>query len=97
MRTMEQRRDLVLQERKKRAKNHGYAVIDNRGDLETEGFPATRAFENEHVAFGEGGLNDDALIVSEEGIAKNVMQGEVWWGGSGEAYRSDEWNEDRRN
>lgn len=74
---MEQRRDLVLQEGKKRAKNHGYAVIDNRGDLETEGFPSTRAFENEHVALGEGGLNDGALIVSEGGIAENVMQGEV--------------------
>lgn len=94
---MEQRRDLVLQQRKERAKNHGYAVIDNRGNLEAEGFPSTCAFENENVAFGEGGLNDGALIVSEAGITENVMQGEVWWGGGEEAYRSDEWNGDRRN
>ena len=83
MRTVQQRGDLVLQQREKRAENHGDAVVDHRGELEAERLPSTRAFEDEDVALGESALDDGALIVSERRVPEDVMQGEVWREGEG--------------
>lgn len=91
MRTVEKRGDLVLEKREKGTKNHGDPIVDDRGDLKTEGFAASCAFEDEDVAFSESRFDNGALIVAEGRVPEDVLQGEVWVEWNWRTYRWEKW------